>query len=127
MITSVVFAKFLGLIYVALGLSALMNHGQFKHFVDDLMKNSSLSFFFGFFMVFFGAFIVSFHNVWVESWPVLVTLLGWGALLKGTMLMMMADAFGSFSKKFMAMFPSYFYGLIYLFFGLLFIYYGFFI
>lgn len=36
----------------------------------------------GFLSLSFGSFIVAFHNVW-DGLPVLVTLLGWGQVLKG--------------------------------------------
>jgi hypothetical protein len=37
----------------------------------------------GFLTLWFGAIIVAFHNIW-EGLPMVLTLLGWGQVLKGT-------------------------------------------
>jgi hypothetical protein len=39
----------------------------------------------------FGLLIVMFHNVWVGSWEVIITILGWLALLKGVVLLVQPE------------------------------------
>ena len=36
-----------------------------------------------------GFLIVNFHNVWVWDWTVIITVLGWLALLKGILLLLL--------------------------------------
>jgi len=40
-----------------------------------------------------GLFLVRNHNVWVRSWPVLITILGWSAILLGLIRMFAAERY----------------------------------
>jgi len=40
-----------------------------------------------------GLFLVRSHNVWVGRWPVLITLLGWSAILLGLVRMFVAERY----------------------------------
>lgn len=40
-----------------------------------------------------GMLIVSYHNVWEVSWTLIVTLIGWLALIKGALLLIIPEAF----------------------------------
>jgi hypothetical protein len=44
----------------------------------------------GFLSLWFGGLIVAFHNVW-EGLPVVVTLLGWAQVIKGTVAFLLPD------------------------------------
>jgi len=40
-----------------------------------------------------GLFVVRNHNVWVARWPVLITILGWSAILLGLIRMFAAERY----------------------------------
>ena len=46
-----------------------------------------------------GILLISYHNVWEKSWIVIITVIGWGALVKGIALILFPDRF-KFLKKF---------------------------
>ncbi len=52
----------------------------------------------GAFALIIGLLMVLSHNVWVADWPVVVTIMGWAALIKGILLMWYPDAVLKMSK-----------------------------
>ncbi len=38
-----------------------------------------------------GLLLISVHNVWVQDWPVIITLVGWILFLKGSWFMLFPD------------------------------------
>jgi len=83
---SILVAQVYGLICVALGLGLLINGAYYKKVFNALLKDSGYMFFGGIMALVVGFLIVSSHNVWVKDWTVLVTIIGWIALLKGITL-----------------------------------------
>ncbi len=53
--------------------------------IKDVKQHPALSLLFGFTGVVMGLAIVLSHNLWVTDWRVFITIVGWGALLKGAM------------------------------------------
>ena len=128
MFTSIVLAKFLGVIFFVMGLYYVMHHGSVSGLFDSMFKNKVSVFMMGFMLLFLGSFIVSVHNVWSDGWPVLVTLMGWWMVFKSVMLFFVPDFAHSFQKKCLekyGKFYSAFGGLFTLFLGLIFLYFGF--
>lgn len=79
----------------------------------------------GFTAVILGILIVNYHNIWVKDWTVLVTILGWLALMKGVLIIAFPSFVQSYSKlifegKGLQFFP-YIAALV----GLMFGYFGF--
>ena len=83
---SVFLAQILGPCFVVIGLGMLLNGKFYQKVMEDYVKNSALIFLGGMFALLFGLFIVLTHNIWVMSWVVIVTIYGWGAILKGIWL-----------------------------------------
>lgn len=54
--------------------------------MDDFCKSAASVFFSGLIALVVGLAIILTHNIWVANWTVLITILGWGALLKGIWL-----------------------------------------
>jgi len=84
--TSILVAQILGLVYVVIGLGMLINGAYYKKAFDELLKNSGFMLLGGMMALVVGFLIVSNHNVWVQDWTVLVTIIGWLALLKGVLI-----------------------------------------
>lgn len=83
---SMIAAKVLSLTYLAAGIAALSGKLVFSKLVEDFEKSPGLTFVTGFVTLMIGVLLVEYHNTWVKNWPVLITLIGWTALLKGMML-----------------------------------------
>ena len=84
--TSVFIAKVFGPAYLILAVGMLANRDILRKVMEDFGKNAALVFFIGLFTLFLGMVIVLLHNVWVADWRVLITIFGWGGLIKGIWL-----------------------------------------
>lgn len=121
---SIILAKILGLYFLAIGLSLVLNPQQFQKF-KGFIHNESAMILGGIIALMIGATIVSLHNMWVFEWPVIITILGWWSLIKGFGIL----AFPEISNHFEFLFnrKSSFYrflGLTYLAIGLFLGYHG---
>lgn len=123
---SLFLAKVLGLYMLIGGLALLVNKEHFEHVVRDFTKSRVLPMFSGMLELLLGLMLVVSHNIWVSDWPVIITVVGWLALLEGlfffflpTQLQKMASWFkpGAYT----------FFGIVYVVLGLYLAYVGFFI
>ena len=80
---SILNAKITSVVYLAAALSAVFSRDYYRRILDDLFKNAALTYLMGLTTVILGFLIVNYHNIWVREWTVLVTILGWLALMKG--------------------------------------------
>ena len=119
-------AKLFGLCYLAVGLGMLLNMTWFKKMLGDFLKNNVMLFWGGLTSLILGLVLVMAHNVWDGAWYViLVTLFGWGALLKGVFYLVLPDKTAALAKKMMAKMPMWLMALFVLVLGLVFCYAGF--
>jgi len=83
MTTSKSIAALIGPTLVAGAVAVLLNLGRWPALVEQGFGNPALIFVSGFLLFVAGLAIVRVHNRWERGWPVLVTALGWFALLAG--------------------------------------------
>jgi uncharacterized protein YjeT (DUF2065 family) len=84
---SIIFARFLGLLYVAVGLGLLFNKNYYQKIFSDFLNNVAMLYIGGILALIFGFLLVTYHNVWVGSWVVIITVIGWLALMKGIFIL----------------------------------------
>jgi uncharacterized protein YjeT (DUF2065 family) len=96
---SVLVAQIFGLVYVMFGLGMLINGSYYKKALDEMMNNSGFMVFGGMISLVIGFLLVRSHNVWVGDWTVLVTILGWLALVKGVLLLLAPNFLVDISKS----------------------------
>ena len=124
--TSTLIAKIIGIIYTSFGIGFLLSGDYYKKELPKLLDNSAYSILGGIFAIVIGALIIENHNYWENNWTVLITIIGWVALLKGIFLI----AFPTITNMYKPLFEnnSFFKILIYciIIFGLIFLYFGFF-
>lgn len=116
-------ARLIALIYVPVGISILSGQLDSKEMYKSMQNSTGLTLFIALFGLTFGLFIVHYHNVWVADWPVLVTLLGWVAIVECVLLLAFPKRFLSLGSK-VTMNPSL-WGAIALLVGVVFGYLGF--
>ncbi|MCK9186439.1 hypothetical protein M0P48_03305 [Candidatus Gracilibacteria bacterium] len=85
---SILIARIFAVVLAVLGLGMIFNYKYFKKAVDDIIKNPGFLYFGGIMALVVGFLIVTFHNIWVKDWTVIVTILGWTSLLKGVLLLL---------------------------------------
>ncbi|MDD5613525.1 MAG: hypothetical protein PHQ54_00435 [Candidatus Omnitrophica bacterium] len=94
--TAVLVARTLAVIYLSAGIAALGGRVSWSKLIEDFQRSSGLTFFSGFITLVLGMLIVTYHNIWVKNWTVLVTIIGWMALFKGVTLILFPQFISSF-------------------------------
>lgn len=75
-------AGLMGPTLLAIGIASLLNLGSFPVMAEQISHDIALIFVSGVLLFVAGLAIVRAHNVWT-GWPVLVTVLGWLAIIGG--------------------------------------------
>jgi hypothetical protein len=83
---SILIARILSVVYLSAALGALVSPGHYRRISDDIFNNAGLSYLAGFVAVIIGFLIIHYHNFWVGNWTVLITIVGWLALIKGILI-----------------------------------------
>lgn len=88
MTTSIFLARLFAVVYLVVGVSMLLNRQYYRQMVDNLLSSPGVLYIAALLALVSGFLMVTFHNVWEANWTVLITLLGWAALLKGITFLM---------------------------------------
>jgi hypothetical protein len=84
---SVFIAKILGPVCLAAGVGLMLNREFYLKVMKDFSRDSGLILYGGILALVIGLVIVEIHNVWVPGWPVIITIYGWGGIIKGVWLL----------------------------------------
>ena len=87
MTTSIFLAKLIGPFALALGLALVFQGTGFRAFASEFMASPALIFLSGVITLPAGLAIVLTHNVWTPDWRVVVTIVGWLAVVTGAIRM----------------------------------------
>jgi uncharacterized membrane protein HdeD (DUF308 family) len=96
--TSIYLAKLIGPIYLVIGVGLLLNADNSRAIVKEFKDSPALFYLSGILALIIGGLIVLLHNVW-SGWPIVITLLGWAAILKGLIRIIAPDTAKSFISK----------------------------
>ena len=88
MTTSKLIAGLIGPTLVAIATAMLTNLGSMPALAEQISRDPGLIFVSGILLLVTGLAIVRAHNIWAGGWPVLVTVLGWLAVLGGIVRML---------------------------------------
>ncbi len=95
---SVFIARILGPLFITVGLGIMFNRGYYVRVMEDFCKNYALLFFTSLFPLVFGMVVLMFHNMWVADWRVIITIYGWGGLIKGIWLLLFPNTVHGFMQ-----------------------------
>lgn len=84
---SVFVAQVVAVVYLSIGVGMLFDGAYYKKLLDNFYKDQTCMYVGGLLALIIGFALVTFHNEWVKSWEVLVTIIGWLALIKGISLL----------------------------------------
>jgi hypothetical protein len=118
-------AKIYGIVLLALGLGMLVNSSYYKKVLLDLLNNTAVIFIGGLAALAIGIVIVMNHNIWEAGWVLIVTLIGWLAIIKGALLLILPKSAGLFESWFQNKNFIIFAGVFALIVGAVLTYYGF--
>lgn len=122
---SIFVARVAAVVYLAVGLGMLFDKAYYKKFLENFTKDMTAMYVGGFMALVAGMALVMFHNTWVKSWEVLVTILGWLALIKGVTILAFPSTMMDFSKSMVKGKKVTTYGYVVIVLGLIFGYFGF--
>lgn len=87
MTQSKLIAGLIGPLMVAMGVAALLNRDVFPGLMGQIARDVGLIFLSGVLLLLAGIAIVRVHNVWTGGWRIIITLLGWLAIVSGLVRM----------------------------------------
>ena len=76
-------AQLLGPFFLVMGIGMLVSPQNYRVMAEDFLASRALIYIAGLLAFLPGLAIVLTHNVWVFSWPLIITLLGWLGLIGG--------------------------------------------
>lgn len=80
---SLFLAQLIGLTTAVFALAAFFRPGFVREVMADLQRSAMTRLLFAFIALAAGLAIIIAHNVWAGDWRLIITLIGWGGILKG--------------------------------------------
>lgn len=93
-------ARIIGPLLVITALSMVTNRSGYRAIMEEFAGSPLAIYFTGVLALTLGLLIVEFHNVWVWGWPAIITLLGWGSVVKGALRILFPGLTQSTTVKF---------------------------
>ena len=84
---------------LAVGAGILINPSLFRTVGTELARSATLVYLFGVVDLAAGLAIVLTHNVWLASWRVLITLIGWLLVIRGAARVLLTEKVMVFGAK----------------------------
>ncbi len=100
--TSLFLAKLIGPIFLIVGIGLLLNGDRYRAVVDEVMSSHTLLYIFGAIALTGGLAIVLTHNIWVWDWPVIITIVGWLMIVRGTLRIIIPQQIEDLARKMVA-------------------------
>jgi predicted MFS family arabinose efflux permease len=115
-------ARIISIIYISSGIAVLIGAINFNDIVKDFEKSPALTFVAGLAGIIIGLVLIEYHNIWVENWEVLITIISWLFLIGGIVVVIVPKSLTYFNNLYKK--PRIL-GLFMICFGLLLGYFGF--
>jgi len=97
--TSIFLARLLGPLLLLTGAGIVLNPKSFRTIAGEVVRSVTLVYLFGFMDLAAGLAIVLTHNVWLASWRVLITLIGWLLLIRGAVRIVAPEIVMGYAAK----------------------------
>jgi hypothetical protein len=76
-------ARLIGPVFIVSGIAMLLNGGTYPDMVEEFLRSPALIYIAGFLALLGGLAIVNVHNSWHWGWPLVITVIGWLAVVGG--------------------------------------------
>lgn len=101
--STILFSRIIGPVLLITGLGVLLNLKECRQIINDYERNPAFRYMGGFLALIVGLIILQFHTIYIWGWEIVITIIGWLALIKGTLLMVTPSLFskltGSYKKS----------------------------
>ena len=78
--------QLISLTYLAVGIGILINPDFYKKLYESFIEDTTALYLGGIMALVIGYLIVAFHNTWTKDFSVIITIVGWIALIKGVLI-----------------------------------------
>ena len=100
--SSFIIAQILGPMYVIVAAGLLLNTPAYQRVFEEIFESPALAYLGGLLALITGLVILALHHAWSADWTLIVTLIGWLALIKGSLLAVWPGAVIRLSRPLMA-------------------------
>ena len=97
--TSIFLAQLIGPVLLTGAISLLVNGERQRAMAREFLESPPLIYLSGIIVMTAGLAIVLYHNVWALDWRVLITLVGWMAMIGGAFRIVFFDAVEKIGEK----------------------------
>jgi hypothetical protein len=97
--TSIFIAKLIGPIMLVVGIAMLINRKELDALAQELLRSRVLLLLVGLIDLAVGLAIVLTHNVWAADWRLVITLLGWLLIVRGTIRILVPEQVKTLAEK----------------------------
>jgi uncharacterized membrane protein len=104
--TSIFLAKLMGPIFVIIGVGLFLNRERYLAVVDEVILSKTLLYVFGVMALTGGLAILLTHNVWVWDWPVVITIIAWLMVVRGSLRIIMPQQIEALAKRMTDQLPT---------------------
>ena len=80
---STLVAKIISIIYISSAIAILLRTIDFNNIVNDFIKSPALTFVAGSVGIATGLVLIEYHNLWVNNWSIVITIISWLFLIGG--------------------------------------------
>jgi len=90
--------QIISIVYIAVGIGIFINPGFYKKLFEDFIENAAVLYLGGITALVVGYLILAFHNTWTMDLSVIITIVGWLALIKGIVILIRPNIMIKLSK-----------------------------
>src|SRR3990167_9774635 len=80
---SLFLAKVMGLYFIIISLSVLINKNRMVSIINGIVGSPALQFVMGLNILVIGLLLIVSHPIWVSTWQVMITVVAWLVFIKG--------------------------------------------
>ncbi|WP_420318558.1 hypothetical protein [Ekhidna sp.] len=95
---SIFIARTLGVVYLTVGIGLFLFREVYILALRKILDSPGYALLGGFMAIVGGMAMVNYHNYWVNDWRVIITIIGWIALIKGILILLFPLYFDWFKK-----------------------------
>jgi uncharacterized membrane protein len=99
-------AKLIGPILAVIGLGVLLNRASYQAVAEEVVKSRVQLWLSGVLALTAGLAIVLAHNDWALSWQLVITIIGWLAILRGILRLIFPQQMSDFLTRTLARGPG---------------------
>jgi hypothetical protein len=78
---------------------------RYRALAEEVMTSRALLYVFGALALTGGLAIVLTHNVWIWDWPVIITIIGWLMMVRGTLRIVVPEKVGDLGARVLTRWP----------------------